>query len=120
MCPNTIPLGNPDIQKGMLFIKRAAQSGSLIYTDHAQERMAERMIETAKVENCLCNGVFIEHQMPRVGQNPRLVIYDRTDDFYVVVALNLPECVVLTAANVDWNEWERDGEKITRKSRNSP
>ena len=101
---------------GIQFIKRMIEAENYYYSDHAQYKMGKLSISDEQVVDCILHGELIETQAGRQGENPRILFYNgHSKSFYVVVTISLPNCLIISVIDVDWSEWEKNGNTIRRK-----
>ena len=98
------------------FVRNAHRNGILVIKTHALKRMGERMIDLNDVITSIEKGIVIEYQPGYPGESPRLLFYSGPpEDFYAVVAVEPPQCILVSAIRVDWNIWKRVGNSIERR-----
>ena len=102
-------------------IQEVARTGGIFFTDHAIQRMGERMIAYAVVEKILTSSTtqLIESQPPssepgREHADTRYLLYDPSNgDVIVICAVcgNPPTVRVITAEYVDYDVWDTQPEE---------
>lgn len=97
-------------------IRRAAWNQTLSFSDHALERMGERMITMDQVYECILYGINIETQYH--GRDIKVVFQEPTagtPGHYVIVADSTPFPEIVTVCSTVEEVWESIGGILTRR-----
>jgi len=98
------------------YVRNASKKGVLFFSEHAYEKMVKLKINKSAVIDCIENGKLVEYQNGYTGESPRMLFYyGHSNPFYVVIAIEVPNSVVITVCERDLSIWEVVGETIKRK-----
>lgn len=98
------------------YILNCLHKGLLFLSQHSLQRMGQYKIEIEDLENTINDFCVIEQQEGYISENPRILLYNKNRDYYVVLAVDINQCVVVTVCKTDYMVWEKSGDIIKRRA----